>query len=101
MTQMAKQTFTNDEAAALALKGLAFLASDPNRLVRFLQLTGMEADNLREQAGEEATLVAVLDHLLSDQSLLLVFAAGVPTPPERVEQARVLLAGTSSQGVWL
>lgn len=98
---MPKQTLTMDDAIALALKGLTFLASDGPRLTRFLRLTGMEPDDLRAQAGEDATLIAVLDHLLSDQSLLLVFAAEIPVPPERVEQARVLLAGSSSQGVWL
>lgn len=99
--RMPKQKLTTDEAASLALKGLYFLASDEARLTRFLQLTGIAPDELRAQAGEEATMVAVLDHLLSDQSLLLVFAAEMPVAPERVEEARVLLTGSSSQGVWL
>lgn len=83
------------------MKALTFLASDAERLTRFLRLTGIEPDDLRANAGDAATLTAVLDHLLSDQSLLLVFAADAATPPERVELARVLLAGSSSQGVWL
>lgn len=98
---MPKQKLTPDEAASFALKGLAFLASDTARLTRFLQLTGIDPDDLRAQAGEPATMVAVLDHLLADQSLLLVFAAEIQVEPERVEEARVSLTGSSSQGVWL
>jgi len=95
---MPKQKLTSDEAASLALKGLGFLASEEARLTRFLRLTGIATDDLRAQAGEEATMVAVLDHLLADQSLLLVFAAEMQVAPERVEEARVSLTGSNSQG---
>lgn len=81
-----------ENAAALALAGLAFLAEDAPRLVRFLSLTGIGPDHLREAAGATGTLLAVLDHLLADESLLLVFAASKGIPPETVAPARAALA---------
>ena len=62
-------------ARQLALDAFLFLVGDPLRITKFLQVTGMEAAALREHAHEDATLVAVLEYLLADESLLLVFAA--------------------------
>lgn len=83
-----------DEAAALALSGLAFLAGEEARLGRFLALTGIGPDQLRAAADAPETLVAVLDYLLADESLLLVFASSCSIPPEAVVPARIVLAGT-------
>lgn len=66
---------SHDEAEALALMVLTFLAEDPVRLGRFLSLTGIVPEELREAADATPTLVAVLDHLMGDESLLLMFAA--------------------------
>lgn len=98
---MAKQRLTTDAAEALALNALSFLASDADRLTRFMQLTGLSPDTLRAQAAEPATLSSVLDYLLSDQTLLLVFAADVGVAPEQVEDARALVSGIDNPGVWL
>jgi hypothetical protein len=64
-----------DEAEAMALMALTFLAEDPARLGRFLSLTGIGPDDLRRAADAPQTLIAVLDHLMGDESLLLMFAA--------------------------
>lgn len=96
-----KQRLTRDEADVLALKALTFLASDDQRLVRFLRLTGLDTNDLRLRAGEPAILAAVMDHLLADQTLLLVFAADAGVRPETVEEARAVLSGIDNPGVWL
>ncbi len=96
-----KQTLTRDEAEALSLRALTFLASDEPRLVRFLQLTGVAMDDLRQQAGEPAFMTAVMDHLLADQTLLMVFAADAGVRPETFEEARAILSGLDNPGVWL
>jgi hypothetical protein len=98
---MAKQRLTREDAEALALNSLAFLASDEARLTRFLQLTGLTPEALRHQAGDPSTLSSVLDYVLSDQSLLLVFASEAGIPPERVEDARALVSGIDNPKVWL
>lgn len=71
-----------DEAETLGINALQFLASDPERLGRFLALTGIGPAELKASAGEPHLLAAVLDHLLRDESLLLVFAAEYRIAPE-------------------
>lgn len=83
---------TAEDAATLALAGLTFLAEDSARLARFLALTGITPDQLRAVADAPETLLAVFDHLLSDESLLLVFTASKGIAPETVGPARAILA---------
>ena len=83
----------HDEAEAIALRALAFLAEDPARLGRFLALTGMEPEELRAGAGRQETLAAVLDHVLQDESMLLEFTANNAIAPDQIAPARHLLAG--------
>ena len=83
---------TPEEAAKLALDGLTFLAEDGPRLGRFLALTGIGPDQLRAVADAPETLLAVLDHLLADESLLLVFTASKGLKPDAVGPARAVLA---------
>lgn len=83
---------TAETAETLALAGLSFLAEDGPRLGRFLALTGIDPDQLRAAAGAPETLLAVLDHLLGDESLLLVFTASKGVAPDTVYPARLALA---------
>jgi hypothetical protein len=86
---------TSSEAAeALALQGLTFLAEDPGRMRRFLQLTGLEPAEVRARAGTTELLAAVLEHLSADESLLLVFAAGHGIAPQSIARALAVLEGT-------
>ncbi|MEQ1669573.1 MAG: DUF3572 domain-containing protein [Hyphomicrobium sp.] len=84
---------TVEGAEALALQGLTFLAGDAERLNRFLTLTGIDPADLGGWEGNHAIQGAVLDHLLSDESLLLVFAAEAGVPPETIWPCQQLLAG--------
>ena len=63
-----------DTAETIAISALAFLADDGPRLGRFLAVTGLGPAELRAQASTPRVLAAVLDYLLQDESLLLVFA---------------------------
>lgn len=96
---MAKQTLTVDQADSLSLKALAFLAGEEERFSRFLTLTGIQLDDLRAKADDRQTLLAVLDYLLADQSLLMVFASEADVSPMDVEQARTVLPGIRQPGV--
>ena len=84
-------------AEELAGKALLFLAEEPRRLERFLAETGIGPDDLRASAGSRETLTAVLDHLLRDESQLLVFAAGAGAKPEDVMRAFAELSGGSPE----
>lgn len=84
---------STEEAEALALRALAFLASEPERLEPFLATTGLGPDNLRSAALEPGFLAAVLDHLCTSDSLLLEFAGNLSLNPEIIGRAREILAG--------
>ncbi len=85
---------TRDDAETMAFQAIGFLADEPNRIGRFLSLTGMEPETMLTAAETAPVQVAVLDHLLSDESLLMVFSGHAGINPEAVAVARALLDGT-------
>lgn len=82
-----------ETAEMLAIQALSFIAEEPERLGRFLAVTGLEAQSLRDAAREPNFLLGVLDHLAGDERLLTEFASQHELPPETVTRARDLLAG--------
>jgi hypothetical protein len=80
-------------APELALRALAFLAQDEDRVARFLALTGLDGSEVRDLLGERAFQLAVLDHLAGDEALLLDFASSESLTPEAVGRARRSLGG--------
>jgi hypothetical protein len=76
-----------ESARQLALDALLFLLGDSLRITKFLNVTGMEAAELRAHAREDATLVAVLEYLLADETQLLVFAANGGHDPTDIAPA--------------
>lgn len=78
---------TADAAEALAATVLAALAADPARLARFMRDSGMGPDDLRRSAGSPDVLAGVLEHVLSDESLLLVVASETGSKPEDLAAA--------------
>lgn len=79
----------------MALRALAYIAADQERLQGFLLLTGLTVDDLRRRAGEADFLSGVLDHLLSDEPLLLEFVAEAAASPASVMTARRQFPGMS------
>ena len=82
------------EAGDIGLAALGFLAEEPKRLGRFLSLTGMDAGDLSAQAAEPHMQAALLEHILEDETLLLVFTAEKRIDPGHVQPAFRLLSGT-------
>jgi hypothetical protein len=81
-----------DEAEALGIEALAFIAAEEVALRRFLAATGYDPAAIRAEAGSADFLTGVLDYLLGDESLLLVFASHKNIDPSRVAMARRTLA---------
>src|SRR5215472_6638599 len=84
---------SREAAEALAIQALNFLATEPERLGRFLALSGLGPESIRAAAAESGFLAGVLAHLGEDERLLLAFAAEVGVTPAEVDRARRLLAG--------
>jgi hypothetical protein len=81
----------------MAIQALTFLAEEPERLGRFLAITGLEAGQIRAAAGEPGFLAGVLEHMLGDESLLIAFAASAGIDPAAVGRARGALGRTSDR----
>ncbi len=96
MTDKSRSKGGQDRRAAaegLAIAALAFIAGDPERLGRFLALTGIGPESIRAAAHEPRFLLGVLDHLAGEEPLLLAFAAENSIPPSAVMEARDTIAG--------
>lgn len=91
MATLKRISMDQEAAETLALQGLTFLAGEPQRLARFLSLTGMSPQDLRSWATEPRLQTAVLEHLLTDESLLLVAASELSMAPEAFSQAQSVL----------
>jgi hypothetical protein len=90
-----RQTVTDARKAAesLAIEALAFIASDPERLSRFLALTGIEPQEIRAAAQDPTFLAAVVDYVAADERLLLDFVRDNGGDPREVARACTTLRG--------
>ncbi|HEY0706896.1 MAG TPA: DUF3572 family protein [Polyangia bacterium] len=85
---------TNDpppDAEALALQALAATLTDERRARRFLDLTGMDSDELRARAGEKSLLAALLAFLEGHEPDLLAVAQTIGIKSETLIAARAEL----------
>jgi hypothetical protein len=76
------------DARALGLFALATAVSDERRGRRFLDLTGIGTDELRERAAEPALLAALIRFLEAHEPDLLAVAEAMEVKPEALVAAR-------------
>ena len=86
------------DAETIAIRALQFIAADGERLARFLSITGIGPETLRQAAAEPGFLAQVLEFVGEDESLLLAFAANAALAPATVAAARQRLAGVTGDG---
>lgn len=82
-----------EAAIEVAVAALSFIAAEPERLGRFLALTGIGPDSIRSAAADPAFLAGLLDYVTGDEVLLVSFAEQSEIDPEDVGRARATLAG--------
>lgn len=78
---------STQDAEALAIKALGFVAADETLLPRFLQLTGIEASAIRQAATEPGFLAGVLQFIADHEPTLMQFSEQTSTEPELVGAA--------------
>jgi hypothetical protein len=78
---------TND-AEALALSALAATLTDERRAQRFLDLSGIDTDDLRRRAAEPVLLAALLRFLEAHEPDLIQVAETIGAKPEELVAAR-------------
>jgi hypothetical protein len=84
-----------EQAEALAIAALSFLAGEPGHLGAFLALSGIGPESIRAAAREPHFLAGVLDHIASDERLLLAFAAHAGIDPAEVGRVQMAMAGAA------
>lgn len=82
---------TTNGTEALALAALAATLTDERRAQRFLDLTGLDVEELRARAGERTLLAATLAFLESHEPDLVAVAQAIGTTPESLVSARAEL----------
>jgi hypothetical protein len=65
----------NAQESNLTAEILTFLAAEPERLTRFLDLTGLTPSTLRRAATAATFQQALIDYLRTDERLMTAFAA--------------------------
>ena len=88
---------TPNDPCALALSALAATLSDERRARRFLDLTGIETDELRARAGDPRLLSALIAFLEAHEPDLVAVSAAVGVEPAAIVAARRSLDGTEEQ----
>ena len=83
---------TND-AETLALSALAATLTDERRAQRFLDLSGIDTEDLRSRAADPAVLAAVLRFLEAHEPDLIDVADAIGAKPADLVAAREELEG--------
>ena len=79
------------DAEALALQALAATLTDERRARRFLDLTGMDQDELRSRLTDRHLLGALIGFLEAHEPDLIEVAQAIGVKPEKLIAARMEL----------
>ena len=80
------------DAETIGVEALGFMASNPEVLRRFLDVSGMEAGQLREAVSKPSFFVGLLDFVLAHEPTVLDFATAAELDPAEIGIARERLA---------
>ncbi len=84
---MPDNNLQTDNAEAIAVSALAFIAGDDVLLPRFLQLTGIQAAAIRDAATEPGFLTGILQFICAHEPTLLQFCDATDISPQSVAAA--------------
>ena len=82
-----------EAAEALAIQALTFIAAEPERLGRFLAMTGIGPAEIRAASREPGFMLGVVEFLGGDDAMLAAFAAEYGFEPADVGKAAIVLGG--------
>jgi Protein of unknown function (DUF3572). len=77
----------------VAAEILGWLANEPDMLSRFLALSGLTADQLRQAVNETGFRAGLLDFVMGHEPTLMAFCEATGTKPETVAAAWHKLSG--------
>lgn len=79
------------------LKLLAHVVADADLGARFLALTGLTADDLRQRAADAGVLAALVDFVAARETDLVAAADAIGVAPEAIVAAGRSLGGDTEQ----
>lgn len=89
---------TTVDAASIGVAALGWIAADGEQINRFMSMTGIEAEAIREAAGEPGFLAGVLEFLLAHEPTLMRFSEENGLDPAQVSKAHSALSGPAVPG---
>ena len=81
----------------IALKALGYIVSEDALRDRFVALTGLDSDTLRESLDQLGTLASILEFLVSHEPDLIAAAAAQDVSPDTLVKAWRALGGGAGQ----
>ena len=92
---MIRETHKQLDAPGIAVSALTWLTQDPALLRRFLDLSGIDASDIRTAAAEPGFLAGVLKFVAAHEPTLNAFAAAEAIHPSAIMKAIRALPGGS------
>lgn len=86
------------DAASIGVAALGWIAADGELINRFMNLTGIEADAIRQAAREPGFLAGVLEFLLAHEPTLMRFCEENDLDPAQIGKAHAALSGPAVPG---
>ncbi|WP_114944425.1 DUF3572 domain-containing protein [Microvirga calopogonii] len=80
------------DAEGLAIRIFEFIVADVDRIIQFLNVTGLQPETLRESANTPHFLLGVLDYVSKDDELLKLIHKDLGIPPDTILAAAGHLA---------
>lgn len=84
-------------AETIALGALSFIVAEDDLRDRFLALSGMDSDSMRQRISDPVFLVSILDFLIAHEPDLIAFATAQDIAPDLVVKAWRQLGGGIGQ----
>lgn len=84
---MMKTTGSQENAQALAIQALGFIAADAELLPRFLAISGIDAQAIRQAAREPGFLAGVLQFIAAHEPTLMRFSEESGIRPQDIAAA--------------
>jgi len=87
-----------EDAQAIALRALAYVAEEEDRLNRFLAASGIGQQDVSGRLSDPAFLAGVLDFVLADDKMTAEFVSHINIDPMLPRLARRKLPGGDPDG---
>ena len=86
------QKIGTEEAETLAVAAFSAITGDEERMSRFMSISGLRPETIRQAAESSRFFAAILEYVVSDEPLLIALATELGVRPERLMAAHLALS---------